>query len=266
MQKKTALLAAAFTLSSTQVFAARPLFTDDAGTLGKGRSQIEVGMQTRQEKDIINGKSDRWNYSTASGTVTHGLSDKIDLVAEVPFQWYTHRQNGQIMDENSAIGDISMHVKWRFYEKEDSWFTLALKPGLIIPTGDEKKGFGNGKLCEELVLIASREAELLSTHVNLGYTHNAYVLESDRAKKNNHIWKASFGGELNLIGKLKLVGDIGIETSPEKDAEKNQSYVLGGAVLGLDKDTDIDFGMRKELNKGETNTNVTVIAGFTMHY
>lgn len=266
MQKKTALLATALTLCSTQVFAGRPLFTDDAGTLGKGRAQIEAGMQTRQEKEIINGITDKWSYSTATCTVTYGFTDKIDLVADVPFKWYTHRENSQITEENSAIGDIALHAKWRFYEKEDSWLTLSLKPGLIIPTGNEKKGLGNGKICEEIVLIASREAELLGTHVNIGYTHNDYALPRDRATKNNHIWKASFAGELNLIEKFKLVGDIGIETSLEKDAENNRTYLLGGAILELDRDTDIDFGMRKELNKGDTNTNVTVTAGFTMHY
>jgi hypothetical protein len=33
-------------------------------------------------------------------------------------------------------------VKWRFYEKDG--LSFAIKPGIILPTGEEDKGLGDG--------------------------------------------------------------------------------------------------------------------------
>ncbi|MDI6762198.1 MAG: transporter [Thermodesulfobacteriota bacterium] len=42
-----------------------------------------------------------------------------------------------------GLSDFSFGLKWRFYEIEG--FSFALKPGITLPTGNEKKGLGTGR-------------------------------------------------------------------------------------------------------------------------
>lgn len=43
-----------------------------------------------------------------------------------------------------GFGDMELGVKWRFYNDEASKFMIGAFPLLEVPTGDDKKGLGNG--------------------------------------------------------------------------------------------------------------------------
>ncbi|NTU53157.1 MAG: transporter [Chlorobiaceae bacterium] len=260
MQKKTALLAAALLLYSSPVFAAMPLQTDDTGTQGKGQGQIELGMEFFGDREVINTIACRSTGGAASGTLTYGLSEKIDLVTELPWEWYKDQEEGTPVASESGLGDIAVQLKWRFYENSDAGFSLALKPGITIPTGNENKGLGTGKVTGEVTLIATHEAELAAMHFNLGYSHN----ESRPETANKNIWRASIGAEINVTDKLKGVSDIGIETNEEKNAGTHPAYLLCGIIYGLNDAVDLDLGIRGGLNKAETDT--TFLAGVTTRF
>lgn len=264
MQKKTALLASALMLSSTPLFAAMPLQTDDTGTQGKGHSQIETGFESVSDKENEAGVSCKTTGGAVSTTISYGLTDTIDLVAGVPWEWYTEKENGAKVADGHGFGDLALQIKWRFYDNADAGFSLALKPGITIPTGDERKGLGTGKVTGDVTLIATREAELASYHVNLGYSRNEYKLDEDNASSRKNIWHASVAAELNVTDRLRAVGDIGIETASEKESDTDPAYILGGLIYAVSDNTDLDIGIKGGLNDAEPDT--TLLAGVTMRF
>jgi hypothetical protein len=264
MQKKTALLASALMLCSTPLFAAMPLVTDDTGTQGKGHSQIEIGVESASDKEPEAGVSCKTTGGAVSATLTYGLTDKIDLIAGMPWEWYTEKEEGVKVADENGLGDLALQIKWRFYEMPDTGFSVALKPGITLPTGDESKGLGTGKVSTSVTLIATREAMLATFHFNLGYSHNEYKLDELSESSRKNIWRASMATELNVTDKITAVGDIGIETNSDKESDTDPAYILGGLVYSVNDNTDLDIGIKRSLNDAEIDT--TLLAGATMRF
>ncbi|MCK9230671.1 MAG: hypothetical protein M0Q23_05065 [Syntrophales bacterium] len=59
------------------------MITDDTGTQGKGRTQIELTGQYDHD-DEKGVKSENWE---AKAALSFGLFDSLDLVLEVPYNW-----------------------------------------------------------------------------------------------------------------------------------------------------------------------------------
>jgi hypothetical protein len=249
MQKKTTLLASVLMLCSTPLFAAMPLVTDDTGTQGKGHNQVELGVETDRHME---------SRGSVTTVLTYGLSEKIDLIAGLPWQWQKSGEN------ENGVGDSFMQIKWRFYDNSDAGFSLALKPGITLPTGDENKGFGTGKVSGGVTLIASHEAKLTSMHFNLGYSRNEYKLDGVSAASRNNIWSASAAAELNVNKKLRAVGDIGVQTNTDKTSNSHPAYILGGLIYGVSDKADLDIGIKSGLNSAWSGT--MLLAGVTMRF
>lgn len=269
MQKKIALLAALlFIFCPASSYATMPLVTDDTGTLGKEKIQVEIGYENSRVTYQSAGKLYKLTDNTATATASYGVLDNIDLIASIPFKWYDYRKNEVVYDEQSAISDIALQLKWRFFQTKKKGLSLALKPGIILPTGNENDNLGNGKMSGEVTLIATHTNGWFTSHINLGYTRNEYSLESVRDTSNSNIWRASFATELHRIHYFRFVGDVGMETPKDKDAPGNETYILAGTIVEIDRDTEASLGVRKKLNKSDnsTETNMTLIGGITMHF
>ncbi|NTV02207.1 MAG: transporter [Chlorobiaceae bacterium] len=264
MLKKTIPLAITATLCSMPAFAAMPLVTDDTGTQGKGRLQIEFGWESHRDKSVSDGVTSRETGGSSTATVSYGISDSIDLVAGMPWAWKRSETDGEAATDEHGIADLPVQLKWRLVEMEEGKFSLALKPGLILPTGNEGKGLGNGRVSGGVLLIATHRGALGATHVNLGYTRNGYSLESVRSATRADIWHASLAGELNVADSLRAVADIGIETGKAKGSPADPAYLLGGLIYSPSDRLDLDFGIKGALNDVETDT--ALFAGATLHF
>lgn len=65
---------------------------------------------------------------------SYGITDNADFVLGIMYQYIRTIENETTTTED-GISDISIELKWRFYEKEG--ISFALKPGITLPTGDE---------------------------------------------------------------------------------------------------------------------------------
>ena len=125
--------------------------------------------------------------------------------------------------KSDGLSDIAIEAKWRFYENEGVSF--ALKPGFTIPTGDDEKDLGSGKMTYYLYLISSYEMETRAFHINL-----AYIRNENKGDDRKDIWHASFASTVDVMKDLKLAGDIGIESNPESASSTPPVYILGGLI------------------------------------
>jgi hypothetical protein len=241
-----------FCLATVPAFAAIPLITDDTGTQGKGKFQVELfGEYGHDEEERVTSKN-----SDLSSTLTYGLSDSIDLVFSVPYQAWREDDSDSAV-KGDGIGDLAMEAKWRFFESEG--LSCALKPGFTIPTGDEDKGLGAGRTTYYLYLIASREIETRAFHINL-----AYIRNENKADERKDIWHASVAATVDVMKDLKLVGDFGGETNPDRSSNTPPIYILGGFIYSPSENFDIGLGIKGGLTNSETD--IAVRGGITFRF
>lgn len=107
-------------------FAAHPLITDDAGTQGKGKFQIELNSEFTYDTEIDLGGRTREAGGEVAAIVSYGIIDTIDIVLGVPYQRTKVKEEGVTISDEDGISDISLEGKWRFYDKDG--LSFALKP------------------------------------------------------------------------------------------------------------------------------------------
>lgn len=253
---KKHVMAAALLCCTAPAYAAHPLVTDDTGTQGAGGWQVEctTGFSSNREND--GGIRIKERETEAAMVVSYGISEGIDIVAGLPYLWYQVKENQLVTADESGIGDMTLELKWRFCENEKNGFSLALKPGISLPTGDADKGLGTGRVTGGAVLIATKEFGPLTLHANAGYHRNAYELDEDSSSCNKDIWNASFAGEYAVSDKLRAIADIGIETAEERGSRTHPAFLVGGLIYSVTEDFDFDLGIKGGLNDAEPDTAV----------
>jgi hypothetical protein len=256
------LLILSVLLCSTAAFAAHPLITDDTGTQGKGKMQLEINGETGYDKEREDGVTIKARESEIAAAFSYGIRDNIDIVIGLPYVWIEEKENGEVTVDEDGISDISIEVKWMFYENDG--LSLALKPGVSLPAGDEEKGLGNGRASYGLTFITTKEIEPWAFHLNLAYTHNQYKLEEDKDANRKDIWHASLASQVEVIKDLSIVANIGVEKNADKASNTHPVFLLGGLIYSLSENIDMDFGYKAGLNKPETDN--TILAGMAIRF
>lgn len=237
--------------------AKRPLVTDDAGTIGKGTMQVELGVETSTHKETEDGSEVKETGTEISGVFAYGVTETLDLMVGFPYSWNRTRENGETVFNANRLADISLEAKWHFLERNG--FGLTLKPCVTLPSGDHEKGFGTGRATYGLTFIASQELEPFAFHFNAGYTRNENKLE-----EREDIWSLSFAGEYAVLKSLTLVGNVGMERNADPDSSTNPAFVLAGLIYSINKHVSLDAGVKFGLNKKEVDH--AIIAGITMAF
>lgn len=239
------------------VQAGHPLITDDTGTQGRGRSQLEVNGAG--DRDTVNPEGVEVKTTSVLGVaaLTHGVRDNLDLVATLPYQWYEIKVDGVRVVDEKGLADAALEAKWRFYEKEG--FSLALKPGLSLPSGDSEKGLGTGRFGYQLLAIASLDRAPWAFHANLGYIRN-----ENKVEEEENLYHLSAAVTYEIVKNLRLAADIGREKNLDPNGVNDPSYLLGGLIYGFNDNLDLDCGLKYCLNAAETD--FTLLAGVTMRW
>ena len=248
--------------SISRCYAAHPLVSDDTGTQGKGKFLFEFnGQLSRDKADSLNdtgvNETTKKKEHEVKAAVTGGISDDVDVILSVPYQWKKTEINSAIESDLNGIADISLEVKWRFFERDG--LGLAFKPGITLPTGDKDKDIGTGRATGALFFIATKEMTPWAFHLNLGYKRN-----KNRLDQEEDIWHASLAGELKVIQGLKLVANIGTERNTDKSSQTNPTFILGGFIYSLKENLDVDLGVKVGLN--ETEKDYSFLGGIALRF
>jgi len=244
-------------LMAGPAWAAHPLFTDDSGTLGKGKFLLEVNGQYDFDKDDRNGATVKSDGGQMAAALTYGIIDQVDLALTAPYVWGVTKENDVTVYNEKGIGDVTFDVKWRFFEKDK--FSLALKPGLTFPTGDSEKSLGAGRVGGHLFLIASQELGSLAFHGNLGYIRN-----ENKNDEHYDIWHASLAVTWEAVRKLKLVANAGIERNRDESTSDNPAFFIGGVIYSVTENFDVDFGAKYGLTRSDSD--FSLMAGLAFRF
>ena len=242
--------AIAVCLLATPVWAATPLLTDDANTLGAGKGQLEVCGRVGFDRDVTDGVTTRSTTTQVTSAVTYGVADQVDLVLDITRTWGKSSTAGVDSSEPDAA-DIKISTKIKLYET--GGFAFAIRPDI----GYSYSPAGNSKDYAPLwggVLIVGKQFEPVTFNINIGYLHYGYQSEADREGLRPDIWSASFSATWQATKDIQIVADIGTGTNPDKTTSQMPVFSCAGIIYSLTDYLDIAAGAKFGLNKPETDT------------
>lgn len=247
------------TLSAGTCFAAHPLISDDAGTLGKGNMQVELNGELGTDKETSGGSTTKTTGKQAAASFGIGVTDKIDVSLGVTRPWGDGDVDGvSFTDAGSA--DFSLAMKWQIYEREG--LAVAVKPQLgysyaVGASADHTVSYG-------AALVVSKEFEPFAVHLNIGYTYNDYNMAEVRDATRSSLMSYSLAGTCEVVKDLKLVADVGAATNSDKASSDMPVFGLGGMIYSPNKSLDLSAGLKAGLTKPETD--LTGLLGVTLKF
>jgi len=237
--------------------AAQPLATDDAGTVGTSRFQVESSLEIAWDKQ---GETRAVNQ-TLGFAVTGGIADPLDLVLSIPYSWQSVTANSSTVLDNNGLNDITLALKWRFLETDT--VSMALKPSVSFPTGSYDRGLGTGHSSFGVTVIASLELKPVTIHTNFGYTHQK-LTDAAREINREDLLNLSLAATLSLTPSLQMVAETGIATNPDRASTIWPIFMTGGLIYTVYDGLDLDAGVKGGLNNPETD--ISLLAGLTAKF
>lgn len=248
-------------ISAAPAFAAHPLITDDTGTQGKGKSQIELSSQWSVDKETDDSSGTEVTTRTREAELkfqyAYGVAETADLILGVPYQWKKTETDDVTNSDVNGAADLSLEVKWRFYEKDG--LSFAVKPGVTLPAGDKDKGLGTGRATGTFFFIVTKDWAAWTAHANLGYKRYENKLD-----QREDIWHASVAGEWKVWKDLRIVANIGAERNPDPASQTNPAFALGGFIYSVSKSIDLDAAFKRGLNRTEKDD--AFLCGLTFRF
>ncbi len=236
---------------------AHPLITDDTGTQGKGRFQLEVTGEYGRDRETVSGLATKTTAGQMNATFTAGVADAVDIFVDAPHQWNRTEAMGTVLFSESGVSDVSVGLKWRFFDTDGLRF--AFKPVLSLPSGDENKGLGTGKAGYSAFLVVEKEVAPVAVLLNLGYIWNDNKVDAEK-----DLWHVSLAATYQVVKHLKLATNVGMDKNTDKAADQDPAFALVGIIYSVNGDLDISLGVKRGLNDAEIDT--TLLAGVTMRF
>lgn len=241
-----------WTLSPLSAQAAHPLITEDTGTQGQGHFQFEFTSEHATLRE--SGANQLMTLTTAA--FSYGAAENVDVIFTVPYL----RLGSSVANGTPGahgITDLGLDVKWRFYEQDK--LSLAFKPGITFPTGDDTRNLGNGRHTWSAYVTASYETAPWSWHLHLGHVHHNNTF-NDRVD----IWHASAAVVRQLGDTFKLILDTGIDSNTDRSAKTDPVFLITGLIYTPHPNFDIDLGYK--LESTESWRARTLLAGLTRRW
>ena len=200
-----------------------PLSTEDIGTLGQGRSKVEMTGEWGEERE----SGSREVSVTNELSMAHGLRDDLNSFFTLPYREVRTHAAG-IGKQVRGVGDVKFGMKWRYFEQGD--LSLGVKAVMTVPTGNDAEKLGNGKSTQGINAIASYATGLWEFNVDLGYKKNRNTLN-----QRERLGNISAAVVRSLDSRWKVMADIGVASNKSKRSNQaNISHNFPTAVEASD--------------------------------
>ena len=237
-------------LSTTHALAFEPLNTDDAGTIGININQIEAyfysitaGGPNGEFSDISPGEEfvGSGNAKTFPFTFTRGLTDSTE--ASISTSYYAVPRG-----QYSPLSNYVFGLKWRFMGDGETGLSLAAKPSLTLPTGNNQQvaGLGNASTNYGLNMIASYFLEDIGIHVNMSYEREPYNINypvaGDLDPQRKNVFAFSVAPVWQVQPKTRVALDIGAgNNTPTASASYMSTYAMAASIYSPIPRVDLGF-------------------------
>lgn len=213
--------------------AMHPLLTDDVATAEQGGFELETAG-TWSRDSSAEGRAVAGELGLA---LTWGLGSALDLGVCTS---YARVDADHAVQRGAA--DSYVALKWRFLETE--FLKLAVVPYLALPSGDEDKGLGNGRLSFGANLVASRTlAAGWNVNANAGWDHINRAPAYDSPQQRHDLWRLSLSLDTRLADTWVLAAEIG-GSRAASSTEDYPAFATVGAAWSVSTAMDLSLGYR----------------------
>lgn len=226
--------------------AMHPMISEDPGTQGEGRYELELGYQSTRG-DPSDGRT-----SSFSPQLSWGALPALDVIVQPA--WLTQHPVG-----GGAVrgwGDTAVDVKWRFHESGE--VAVAVRAGLSLPTGSAAKGLGASGTGAHAVIagsLAAGEGTLLG---NLGVAYARFPGDRSTLPYATAAYVAPVGPAWQTF----------VEVATQRNSDPARStwpaVARTGLVWTVAEGVDLDVGAEGRLNRAAPS--FTALAGVTVHW
>lgn len=253
------ILWATFTSSA---WALQPLITDDTGTQGQGRYQLEAAWNENRTHNTPHQDVQQ----SLPLTATYGLSEHLDVFFSlIP----TRLREGASGTNTAGLSNSVVGAKWRFFEQKGSGWSLGLKPQISLPISRSREvaQLGSGKASIDVLLVASHEAGWGAVHINLGAHHTRYL--DTVAQPNTRHFYLSAAPVISLSETVKLGLDTGLQRQllHEPTSTVQEKFILLGLIYSPHQSLDWALGvLRRSSNQNPQAITRSATLGLTWRF
>lgn len=162
-----------------------------------------------QEYRIVQHIFNAYHFPTPDKNIAFSFTQEWPIFGQAHQLSYTIAYGGTSF--SNGIGDVLINYRYQLTGHDD-FITSSPRISLVLPTGDEARGFGNGKVGVQFNLpLSKRLSEAFAAHFNMGYAlipnaevdltqFNLHMTGGPVTKENVHsfsvgaslIWLASY--------------------------------------------------------------------------
>jgi hypothetical protein len=170
--------------------------------------------------------------------INYGAISNVQLHIVAPLG-YVHTSEGT----HYGYSDTEVGLKYRFVEETETVPQIGFFPLIEIPTGNENKQLGNGKIQAYVPLWVQKSWGKFTTYGGGGVWYNP---GPDRKNWAFTGWEIQY----DFSGLITLGGEIYCQTAETQDSESSTGFNLGGFV-NLNEHHHILFSLGHNIS-GET--------------
>ena len=198
--------------ATTPAWAGPPFLTDDPEPTETGHWEIYA--------PLLDAAGSGANFEGAAGVeINYGAAPDVQITVGLPLA-YTHESSRT----ESGLGDVEVSLKYRFYHDEERGVSIAVFPGLTLPTASND--FGAGEVTGFLPVWVQKDFETWSVFGGGGYAFNP-------GAGNRDYWTGALAVSRQITPRFML----GVEV------ERQGADTVGGAAT-----TNLGVGAIYQLN------------------
>jgi len=241
------------------------LVTDSAVPVETGHAEVELNGSYTHDSSEDSGVTTKTDSTDADITVTAGITKGLDIAVAVPYTFAGRAKIDNVETaKNEGLNDSTVALKYQFFEA--SGVKLAIKPGLILPTGETRDVRSDGKFGYTAALLATKKFNegRFALHANAGYERHNYKDHALEAATRHDIFSVSIAGEAEIVEGLQLAADTGLATNADRTSDIPPAYALVGLKYELSELLEGYAGVKFSLT--DTEADLTALLGAVLKF
>jgi hypothetical protein len=217
--------------------AGAPFVTDDPEPVEYGHWEISIFSQGTHVSGERSG-------TLAGIDMNYGALPELQLHLIAPLAY--DKISGS--STKYGYGNTELGVKYRLIQESDDglWPAVAVFPIITVPTGDDKRGLGNGRTRTFLPLWLEKSFGDWRTFGGGGYWNNP-------GADNKDYWFAGWALQRQIAENLSLGGELFHQTADTVDGKSSTGFNLG-AIYDLTENYHLLFSAGRGVqNASSTN-------------
>jgi hypothetical protein len=205
------------------VLAGPPILTDDTGTPGPGKWEMNMGFTVDKRQDAT-------RFETPAFDLNYGIGEHIQL--NYSFSWIVLDSKDEAA--KSGLGNSEVAVKWRFLDEDKHGVAMSIYPRFIFnnPTSSADRGLVEEGTVFRLPVQLEKKLGILDMIVNFGHEFHqhggdswSYSIAAKYAEiKGLEVLAEVFGTVDNSFNNAENVFDVGIR------ADVRENYTVLASI------------------------------------